>query len=82
MADKEEVDLAGGQLVEAFVQRIEINPDAKAGGVLVHVDLHSVFASTRVLGGEGNQWYKQKAARRCTTGGEARHLTLGGAHIC
>ncbi|GIX05038.1 MAG: hypothetical protein KatS3mg114_0907 [Planctomycetaceae bacterium] len=55
MADKEEVDLADRQLVEAFVQRIEINPDARTGVVVLHADLHSVLASTRVLGGDDPQ---------------------------
>jgi CheY-like chemotaxis protein len=54
MADKEEVDLADRQLVEAFVQRIEIDPDAKTGVVVLHADLHSVLASTRVLGGDSS----------------------------
>lgn len=52
LADKEEVNLADRQLVEAFVQRIEIDPDAKTGVVVLHADLHSVLASTRVLGGD------------------------------
>jgi hypothetical protein len=52
MADKDEVELADRQLVEAFVQRIEIDPDAKTGVVVLHADLQSVLASTRVLGGD------------------------------
>ncbi len=55
LANKEQVDLADRQLVEAFVQRIEIEPDSQTGVVILHPDLESVLASTRVLGGEDTQ---------------------------
>jgi hypothetical protein len=76
MADKEEVDLADRQLVEAFVQRIEINPDARTGVVVLHADLHSVLASTRVLGGDDPQTDESaRSLSQCAT----RESILAGA---
>lgn len=49
LATKSEVDLADRQLVEAFVERIEVDPDSNTGVIFVYADLQSVLASTRVV---------------------------------
>jgi site-specific DNA recombinase len=76
MADKEEVDLADRQLVEAFVQRIEIDPDARTGVVVLHADLHSVLASTRLPGGDSRGSCVERVKLRCEKG---RIVQLGEA---
>ncbi|MFV0442545.1 MAG: recombinase family protein [Planctomycetaceae bacterium] len=50
IATKPTVDLQDRQLVEAFVQRIEINPETKTGEVILITDLADAFreGSTRV----------------------------------
>ena len=55
LATQTEVDLADRQLVESFVQRIEINPDEKTGVVVLHADLAAALASTRVVSGDDPQ---------------------------
>ncbi|GIX05017.1 MAG: hypothetical protein KatS3mg114_0886 [Planctomycetaceae bacterium] len=49
LAAKPAVDLQDRQLVEAFVQRIEINPEAKTGEIILIADLADAFreGSTR-----------------------------------
>jgi DNA modification methylase len=49
LATRTTVDLQDRQLVEAFVQRIEINPDAKTGEIILIADLADAFreGSTR-----------------------------------
>ena len=42
---------ADRQLIEAFVQRIEFDPDKGRGVIYLYADLESAFASTRVVGG-------------------------------
>ena len=54
LAKRTTVDLKDRQLVEAFVQRIEIFPETKTGVVVLHADLESAMqsCSTRVVGGD------------------------------
>lgn len=44
--------LADRQLVEAFVQRVEVHPETKTATFYIYQDLESVLASTRVVGGD------------------------------
>jgi DNA invertase Pin-like site-specific DNA recombinase len=55
IAAKAEITLADRQLVEAFVQRIEIEPDTNTGTIILYADLQSAFASTQVVGGDDPQ---------------------------
>ena len=54
LAQKTTVELPDRQLVEAYVDRIEVFPDTKTGVIVMHADLRSFFesSSTRVVGGE------------------------------
>jgi DNA invertase Pin-like site-specific DNA recombinase len=54
LASRTTVDLKDRQLVEAYVQRIEISPETNTGVVVLHADLESAMqsCSTRVVGGE------------------------------
>jgi len=57
LAQRATVDLKDRQLVEAFVQRIEVFPETKTGIVVLHADLESAMhsCSTRVVGGDDPQ---------------------------
>ncbi|RLS53628.1 MAG: hypothetical protein DWH91_14005 [Planctomycetota bacterium] len=57
LAQKTTVDLPDRQLVEAYVDRIEVFPDTKTGVIVMHADLRSFFesSSTRVVGGDDPQ---------------------------
>lgn len=55
LATRTTIDIHDRQLIEAFVQRIEINPDAKTGVVFMNADVADAFKanSTRLpIGGE------------------------------
>jgi len=54
LATRTDIDLKDRQMVEAFVQRIEINPEAKTGVVVMHGGLEKAYAdgSTRLPGGD------------------------------
>jgi len=43
LATRTTIDIHDRQLIEAFVQRIEINPDAKTGVVILHTDVADAF---------------------------------------
>ena len=56
LTQRETVDLKDRQLVEAFVQRIEVFPDDNSGVIYMHADLKSALeCSTRVNGGDDPQ---------------------------
>lgn len=52
IATRTEAKLADRQLVELFVQRVEVDPDAKTATFYLYQDLRDVLASTRVVGGD------------------------------
>ena len=66
LTTRTEVDLADRQLIEAFVQRIEFDPDKSRGVIYLYADLQSAFASTRVVGGDDlqNDGHIQSALQR------------------
>jgi DNA invertase Pin-like site-specific DNA recombinase len=57
VAQKTTVELPDRQLVESYVDRIEVFPETKTGVIVMHADLRSFFesSSTRVVGGDDPQ---------------------------
>ena len=55
IATRTDHTLADRQLVEAFIQRVEVDPEAKTATFYIYQDLQSVLASTRVVGGDDPQ---------------------------
>ncbi len=54
LATRTTVDLQGRQLVEAFVQRVEVDPDAKTGVVYLYADLEDAWLSGSTRGPIGD----------------------------
>jgi len=54
LATRTDIDLADRQMLAAFVEKIEVNPDDKTGTVFLHAGLERAFAdgSTRLPGGD------------------------------
>jgi rhodanese-related sulfurtransferase len=54
LATRTDIDLADRQMLAAFVEKIEVNPDDKTGVVYLHAGLERAFAdgSTRLPGGD------------------------------
>lgn len=54
LTKRTDVDLKDRQMIEAFVQRIEVNPEKKTGVVYLMADLENAFrvGSTRLPGGD------------------------------
>ncbi len=61
------MDLADRELVESFVEHIEVDPDTRTGVIILQADLQSVLASTRVFGGDSlTNDSRRPAGPRCT----------------
>ena len=53
--------LADRQLVQAFIQQVEVDPEAKTAIFYIYQDLQVVLASTRVVGVERDQSHENRS---------------------
>jgi DNA invertase Pin-like site-specific DNA recombinase len=76
IATRVDATLADRQLVESFIQNVEVDPDKKIATFYIFKDLESVLSSTRVVGGDDPQTDESaRSLSQCAT----RESILAGA---